>query len=94
MKTIMSLEQYKNYKNGKTNLLDIKLQNIGINKNNTLLYLMKHRRYIIVLLVLFGCYIESEIYLYNNLDCINAYNFNSDSCIDLFNINNKGIANI
>jgi hypothetical protein len=94
MKTIMSLEQYKNYKNGKTNLIDIKLQNIGVKRNSTLEYLIKHRKYIIALIVLFACYVESEIYLNNSLESINAYNFNLDSCVDLFKINNKGIANI
>jgi hypothetical protein len=94
MKTIMSLEQYKNYKNGELNLIDIKLQNIGVKRNSTLAYLLRNKKYIIALIVLFACYIESEIYLNNGVESINAYNFNLDSCIDLFKINNKGIANI
>jgi hypothetical protein len=94
MKTVMSISQYKKYSCSQISLVDIKLQNIGLNKNKSISYLVNHRKYIYALAVLFVAYLSSGAYLNYNLDCINAYNFSSESCIDLFKLNNTTIGNI
>jgi hypothetical protein len=98
MKTIMSINQYKQYKNNEINILDIKLQNIGINRKkietNTITYLLKNKKYIITLLILFAGYIGSEVYLNNGLDSINTFNYNFNDSIDLFSFKNSSIGNI
>jgi hypothetical protein len=97
----MSINQYKQYKNNKITELDIKLQNIGLDrveiKYNAITYLIKNKKYII-LLIMFSGYLGSEFYLNNNgwesIKDINAFKYNTDSCIDLFNSFNKGIGSI
>ncbi|NRU52519.1 hypothetical protein [Clostridium beijerinckii] len=94
MKTVMSISQYKKYSNSQITLIDIKLQNIGLNKNKSMSYLINHRKYIYALAILFIGYLSSEMYLNYNLDCINAYNYGLDSCVDLFKLNNTTISNV
>jgi hypothetical protein len=89
----MSINQYKLYKNNEITLLDIKLQNIGINRLAT--YLIKNKKYIITLLILFSGYIASELYLNEQMMNINnAFNYNIDECANLFNSNNSSVSNM
>lgn len=94
MKTVMSISQYKQYSCSQISLMDIKLQNIGLNKYKSISYLINHRKYIYALAILFIGYLSSEAYLNYNLDCINAYNYTSESCVNLFKLNNQTIGNI
>lgn len=102
MKTIMTINQYKQYKNNEISLLDIKLQNIGnkicnnnsINKtiSDTTSYLVENRKLIITLIVLTTGFIGSEIAL-SSL-AVNALDFKPELCVELFSQDNKGIYGI
>lgn len=95
IKTIMTIDQYKHYKNGELSLLDIKLQNIGINKNKILTYLIKNKNYIMILIVLFSGDIASELYLDSQMNNIsNAFNYNFDESVNLFGLNNNSSTGI
>ena len=96
MKTVMSINQYKQYKNGELTLLDIKLQNIGINTNgiinNTTTYIRENKRLIFTLALVTTGFIASELAL-SSL-AVNALDFKPELCLDLFSQNNSGVYGI
>ena len=63
MKIKMSISQYKQYKNNEINLLDIKLQNIGLNRNYTAnemtTYIIENKRLIFTLAIILVGFISS-----------------------------------
>jgi hypothetical protein len=89
----MSINQYKQYKNKEISLLDIKLQNIGMNKNeikaNTLTYLIENKKLILALIILTSGFITSEIIL--GTISVNAFNYKPEMSIDLFSQNSSSI---
>ena len=102
MKTIMSINQYKQFKNGEITLLDIKLQNIGIgiDRNNsinktiadTTTYIIENKRLILTLAIILTGFVASELAL-SSL-AVNALDFKPEMCVELFNQNNEGIRGI
>jgi hypothetical protein len=96
MKTTMSVNQYKQYKNGELTELDIKLQNIGIDTNgiinNTTAYIKENKRLIFTLAVLTTGFIASELAL-SSL-AVNTLDFKPEICLDLFSQNNNGVYGI
>lgn len=96
MKTIMSISQYKQYKNNEINLLDIKLQNIGLNRNCTVneltTYFIENKRLILTLVIIISGFIGSELAL-SSLS-VNALDFKPELCQSLFSQNNSGVYGI
>ena len=96
MKTKMSISQYKQYKNNEINLLDIKLQNIGLNRNYTLkemtTYFIENKKLIFTLVIIATGFIGSELAL-TNLS-VNALDFKPELCQSLFNEFNSGVRGI
>lgn len=104
MKTIMSINQYKQYKNNELTLIDIKLQNIGINRNgiinnsinktiaDTTMYLIENRKLIFTLAIVLTGFIGSEIAL-SSL-AVNALEYKPELCQELFSKFNNGVYGI
>ena len=96
----MSISQYKQYKNGEINLLNIKLQNIGLNRNYTLnktildttTYFIENKRLILTLVIIATGFIGSELAL-TNLS-VNALDFKPELCQSLFSQNNSRVYGI
>jgi hypothetical protein len=88
MKIIMSIDQYKQYKSGELSLLDIKLENIGINKITT----YENGKLILTLVLFLGGIIASDIIL-GSL-AVNAFEYKPESCVNLFSVIDEGIGSI
>lgn len=43
MKIVMSIDEYKRYKNGKLNLFELKLNNMGINKDTAVNWIVENK---------------------------------------------------
>lgn len=92
----MSISQYKQYKNDELTELDIKLQNIGLNRNCTVkemtTYFIENKRLILTLVIIATGFIGSELAL-TNLS-VNALDFKPELCQSLFSQNNSRVYGI
>jgi hypothetical protein len=100
MKTTMSINQYKQYKNSELSLIDIKLQNIGINRNSvinktltdTTTYIIENKTLILTLTIILVGFVGTELAL-SSL-AVNALDFKPELCQNLFSQNNSGVRGI